>query len=920
MRIGSKLSIFSLAALALVGCSDNSDSNSSSVRAINISVQAGQGDISKAYVQVSQILSSGMVEEDINGKLTAVTAATNDRGRAAIAAAVAKQHQIRLVSSDPNESSARCQWVNGCADGVGFGGKVTQSYQWRSVVWGIGAGETLVVTPFTELAAGLAQQLIYDEASKDWINLGYFSPQSMVQGASQVERLFGLSDIQGALPTDLTSISALPATSTLDKNSLRYGALMAAWAHKVETDAEFTAKAAEELLSNKGQIWLTSTSTPAPVLTLAALYDEATANLTALKNLATTPTHLKPVIDEVIHALDTSAFDEELTEELTEEIPDSLEHLLGNTLAVEYSKGLDAAKQFVAELNKTTDLIFTGAYKTKVEDFTDALKALNTSNTPDLDKIILQMIEVQKIYRSGVCGESLPIWITSCSFAKNTLKLNDDITATAAAVSGNSKAVDIRVTGTFKSNDLQLILNNKTDNNAVADYARVRVFKAENNAAGALGYEINWADFTLQDTGSANTEQFKLMGALKVLYRGVTNPNASEMHYNVDTLSIKGTVSNKNEGEQQTLDINASSYTASSFYDAANEFGSFAELDKFFQDQTQNTDTTKTGLVSFAFGEETLNNQNIKYFDMRVAGGESSRYRFYPDRERDNTDNYGNVISKSMTHDMSICPIEEINGAWQIKTGATCTPKQRFLGKRDVQKTLNQIWQTGALSYVTVPGDGEFFIKWPAQSDSASLSQCLILKDLAAEPAKELDGDRTGTAVLGISALTMTNTLKLPDEKDSVFSLTLKKPNSDRYEASVSLTHDSDKLEIYYNTNSAFKRVGSFSIKRNDINLGSSDFLSGDNVQMSILQRYSNLPHKYIVDADGAQQLCVTDNRAFDPKTEIAEEALYNLTFRGVVYGTIKKDSGAWQVTYIDGSTETLNAKFDQLFWLSTQP
>lgn len=939
------ISVFSFV-LALAACSDSSNNSNRQEPKIDAYVEAGNGDIEGAHVLVTAILTDGRLDKDNEGRRRANTAITQaDKSTYIAAQDDISMHLIEVLSSTPNASFARCQWVENCNAGeVKFAEKIIESYRWRSAVWRLENNQHISVTPLTELAAALAENFIYHESNNFWYETDhYYSPQGLVQSVSQVTQLFGfdssVGDIQSIKPADLTSLNNLDIQNKLlAQESVRYGVLIAAWAYLAEEDDAFTSKVVEKLVEKKGQILQKSSN--GEDFSLEKLYSAAIKNLDLLEEKYKA-SEVKPILTLVKNALkkDIERFEKKI-DELTDIQPESLEKLLGESDNELYKNGLEEAKKMVDELNKAgQSLLFSEDYKNKLGDFKKAIDTLSNDikGKENLDKLILQLIDVQEIYRLNKCADKADYyWLESCELSNNgelTLKTKDGgvITAKQEKVVGNSKATDIRIEGTFQVDGLQLKLKHKMNKEAVSEYSYVRVFADNKSDLEPLGFQLNWADFTLTETID-NPKEFNLKGSLSVMYMGVKdaeNPQ-SKTHYNVDTLRIVGLLSKKSEYEKCTsadsdeekvkdkeclnLDIELQSLKSNDYYHPTQQFGSFVELDKFFSDPSTTIMPPDDipELLTYQTGEEILTDgRKVEYVDVRIEGGKSSRYRFYPTRKRDIIDNYGNKVGFNDTFDMSICSIvEKSEGKWEVE--GTCSPRTQFQGERDVQKTMNDIWRTGSLSYVTVPNKGEFFVAWPANN---KVEGCLNLDDLGLE--KSFKGQGLEAAELGIDTLLLGSQIKLSGEKATTsYALQLHKPTSKRYEITSALSHDGETITVMYNTNSAFKRTGNFRISRKGVNVG----LEGNgnlNLDIGLEQEISKstLPHRYVIDNKGNQNVCITDNVPYEVDFE-PNTAVYSLTFRGTVYGTIRKNGAVWEAKFVDGSPAVPMTNFNKFFEL----
>ncbi len=951
-------------ALAVVGCSDSNDKKYST-NAINVEVTAGQQDISKALIRSSEVLVTGLLNESNDGILSYQSFYTQDNGTAKVVIFPGKIQLFELVTLPANKeinqaaSFSRCQWVEGCDEGKKkFGEDINPAYQWQSVVWDLRKDERIVVTPLTHLAAALAFEYAYAETPEDgsqtqtntpeWQPTGYYSPYSVEQAISQVSKLFKIGNVQTEFPADLTRINSLNTKDPVSaKNSIRYGAILAAWAHLQESTPGFTNDATQEFLDNKAQI-VQKDSEDAVVqstLTLEVVYTAAKNNL---ENLPINNAGIKTLVDNVIIDLNTSlsTFDNELTDVR----PETIKELFGDNAFNDYELGVGRTKLFVKNLIDTTtklidsEYFFGEEYDTELKSYIDQQKLFFENNKAHLNGIVSQLNDAQKIYidsylTSSCANVDAYPWIKECNYKNTVLILTDlrdhAITLEMKNFEGNVQAIDIEMKGELLVNKLIFKLKDTATNKS-----RVRLFYAQPTNViptatnPVIGYEYQWADFTFYDVETKDTE---FTGNFSLLYRGVVNPdNSKEIHFNIDTLRLSSRISDhiggtdKDDKEASSVFIAAKSSTADTYYNPAEEFG---KINGFFTEQSVNAvqDIAIEGLVSYKLGEELIHNQTVKYFDFYIhdESAQSFRYRFYPDVVRNQNAAGQYTVGNNdaiITHKMAVCPLTSKTGEWKVD--GTCSPAQIFNGKRDVQKSINTFWQAGVFSYIDLPGKGEYFVEWPATNKNGcfELDKLSETAQTITEPAKLVSA-----AVLGLDTLRVTTEVMLEKQPRTLLDVLISAPKEERYNVTAALSHkynpqllsedkviisndnSSDRILVNYNTDSSFKRLGSFSVYKSGVTLFEGDSAENAELMLGLNQSYvgsytennTGLPHKYITGSNGSQQLCVTANKPFEDRDinkGLKDDAIYSLAFRGVVYGSIRKENSMWIARFIDGT------------------
>src|SRR5690554_7288103 len=428
MSIKRTLLVALTASLALVGCSDNDDKRR--VSTVNVQVTAGQQDISNGLIRSSQILTTGLLDESNEGVLNFQRFYTQDNGTAIVSVLPGKLQLFELVTlpanADINQaaSKSRCQWVAGCKGGKKFGDEFNPTYQWQSVVWDLRKDERVVVTPLTHLAAALAFEYAYAEQPDPdpntpydsenpstqtplWQETGYYSPYSVEQAISQVSKLFGLRNVQNSFPADLTRINSLNINNDPEsaKNSVRYGALLAAWARLQEENPEFTEKVTEEFIGNQAQFLekgqLLENGQPA-FLTLETLYQVAIDNLT---KLTVHNAGVKQVVESVVSGLQADI--ETFTKgNMTSEAPASIKDLFGSEAYSNYQLGVERTKLFIDELKDQSKYFFGDTYDGLINTYLEEQKEFFKSNKDNFNEVLKSLKSAESIYIDSYYGSA----------------------------------------------------------------------------------------------------------------------------------------------------------------------------------------------------------------------------------------------------------------------------------------------------------------------------------------------------------------------------------------------------------------------------------------------------------------------------------------------------------------------------------
>lgn len=971
-----------MAAVLAAGCSNDSDSDSSDSN-IDVSVQVNQEDIQYGLVRSQIIAASGLPSADFELQPIVSSAEADTEGRVTIAIPENDLHQFQLtgreqdLSRDANGTTRTCQWVAGCANNVTFASTypVTTGMDWRTVAFGLRNNEHVRLTPLTDLAAELGLQLSYVENLQGddslgitpeqnvWVETGFYSPNSAVQSISQVSKLFAIDDIQTREPADLTQLNEWATVNTgAALYSIRYGAILAAW-QKLSQDytaanpdkGTFAQAVGADLVNNKGQL---TQSGGDQAVSLAQIYTLAADNLKQVEGLNA---EVSAFVASVVNSLESeAAVLNGNPGQLTAIVPETVATLIGESLANDIELGIERSKAFLRLLGDGSGFFETG-YQERIKGYRDELRQIGNDQQANFNAIVDAFIKTRQLYleclsASGACptheGEPGWEWLQSASFANNVLTINNGQVTVSQAVAdvnpsdtddnpAQSQAIDLLIKGTYQQGGLTFVVDNTytdaDERDEISVPAGIRIFYPQavseiQTTMEEIAYEIRWADFNFSaNEGQAN--EFELEGAFTQFYRGVKNPDndADERRFNIETVTLRGRISDTIQGENSddndftTLSLSARSLNADTFYPELK----FASFNGFLSERTNPAHpegSVESDLAMYRFGQEQLQVQVAEYFDLIVPLGESLRYRFLPTRsveDDSDLDGDGDRDDFVITHDFERCTLKNDNGSWVVDR---CDGRQRLLGERDVQDSLNQLWEVGVLSRINIDNRGTYFIDWPTVKNPDN-QQCLILDEVTGTAS--MSGTLYAPVVLGLNALRFTTEVVLDDDDSSTSdprtlldaSLLLSTPDS--YQVNAAISHDYsetsadsgltlgtgsglDQIVLSYDTRGQVAKSGNVTIFKDGVSLtlddGSTETVDSTLVT-SVRQQSSAapLPYTFVSNDEGRFERCVLRNDAEAEDTSTLEDAIIPINFRGVVYGQIRQENNIWVARFVNG-------------------
>jgi hypothetical protein len=892
--------------------------------------------------------------------------------------------QIADVDEDSDNlaTTRACQVKLGCTvDGedYAFGEyySATSGFEWRSIIFNAEDGSRHNVNAITTLAAAFAYD--YDVKSNDLVTIQYnavFTPYDIVLANSQLSNILGLTEIVSDLPAKLTSLDSLKTSYAGAQNQIRYGALLGGLQQlELEyqalivsaTDSDFITQVAAEYAADEGQLYY-RTQVESRALTLEALYTAAYDNLLAIS---------ETLIDDDVKQLVTLALTDlaedrdsassQTVDTKTAMLADDLALLLTDDEISDISLGLELTKLFVTSINEFQTNFWEDDYEEEIDAYQTLLEELSDEHRATLDVLVQDFVLIQDYYVSCNIGgrdcteakfDDVIALNPSYDSSTQTLTLDGDITVsqelenlsvTNTDTVTESQAVNILIVGTLERDGLVLKLDHTYDDDDDTEIeipSTVRVYYPDEvtgvpeTETTIEGYEIIWGDFQLYDESAIGTdEEMELSGAFLIFYRGVYDPqdlDNSDLRFNLSnwTLSsiISDTVSDEDDDDDTTgydittLIVSAAAYNPDTYYPSTDAEIKFANLEGFY---TANDDVkldTIAGLLTYSLGTEMVEYGSTyveaETIDFSNSMGETIRYRFYPDNQV--IDQYDVDDDDDTDELVTMHIIEECELVDGSESNIVCGAKSRIYEERDLQQTINDLWELGAFQETTVDGRGTYFIDFPTEE----IDGCLNLQTLSG--TNTLDGTLIEQEVLGLSSVSFTSQVSLMDDEldslsDTLFDMTIVAPTKEQYTVNLGLSHnytgtttddsgiilgtgsDTNVLSFSYDTSDEFTNSGSYGIFKGGVELVLEDGSEEDEDQeitAYFSQTYSgNVTYTISEDENGDADRCVLSVNDFDKDT--IEDQVYHLNYGGLVYGTARLDtsSSIWEVTYIDGTT-----------------
>ena len=977
-------------ALTLVACS--SDDSSSNTDTSNVDGWVGAQNLNNAQVVVNQIAESGQVAVDANGIYVGLRESTDTLSKFIATVNVAEstlliaRGQIANVDKDNNNlaTTGSCQVKLGCSvDGTDYAFAeyfpATSGFEWRTIIFNADNGSRNNVNAITTMAEAFAYQ--YDVQNNDYSNEVY-TAYDIVLGNSQLSNLLGITEIVGDLPANLARLEYLDANYAGIANQIRYGALLGALQqlelayqanHNSLTDPSYMAVVAGEFAGDKGQLFY-RTEVETRELTLETLYRVAHDNLLAIVPVISNSSIKASVKVEVAKLAENLAHAQaQAVDTTTEAQADALSLLLTADELSGISLGLEKTKLFVESINNFQDTFWEEGYKEELDAYQAMLNAIVVAHKDNLNALVDEFALIQDYYVTcsigGECNDvrfiDLEARKTSYDPVSKVLVLDDggltvsqvlaDLNVIGGGTITESQAIDILIVGTLEINDLVLKVNHTFNDSEESDinvpssmriYYPDAVTEVPQAAKEIQGYEIIWGDFQLYDQSTVGSAtEADLSGAFRIFYRGVRDPqntaipNDSELRFNIENwvLSslITDSVTDDDNGDVTTLIITAQASNADLFYPNTE----FAKFDGFFTPNNSNAvGDPEADLLTYRLGSEFVNYNadgvTVETIDFLNSLGPDTRYRFYPDMMiEDKNDSNGNGITDELVlaHIIEEC---ELNKG--TETVVKCGPKSLIYEERDLQGTINDLWELGVFQYTSVDGRGRYFVDFRTVEDA---SGCLVLDTLAPE-GEGLDGTLLEQQVLGLDSVRMFSEVSLQNDEQlalpkTLSDMTLVAPTKDKYRVNMALSHNytetttdtssdselilgagsnTNVMRISYDTSADFTNSGNYSVFQAGVELtleDGSQVIEDQDLTAFLSQTYDpdSVNYTIIENAEGVAERCVQSVGSIYDKNDADVNQVYYLNYRNVVYGTARPtgDPSIWTVRYIDGSTGVMN-------------
>lgn len=430
--------LFCVAGFFLVACSGN---NSSSVTTPDTSLKRFSGvvnnsSVSGATISAIPVGNHGQFRKDENNEIDAVSLSSDEDGRYGILLKIEEDGAFIVSATAPNAdteaevqpapANMQCQVVAGClvtGNLISFGSlyPMPAKDRWSAAVEFVSDGQFVVINPITEMATLLGFSTYVGSSDDTEIKEegsvaapGYYSNYGIAKGNSQTAALFGLTDIISVEPINLFSLHNISiSSSTSLQDSIRYGALLAAWeslelnynSSILEGDFSFREEVVFEYVSNQGQLYQAE-PLDNQKLSMKSLYEAAASNLSAARDFhmslsRSIPNEVNLVIDKL----------EQEAERFQDGVLTSAESQITKQLIDDYSDAILKSKAMVNYISDLSNNFADEEYRNSVQEAstlaTDEIKRLS----PKFDILMQQLLAIQEYYlscASGSCDVASP--------------------------------------------------------------------------------------------------------------------------------------------------------------------------------------------------------------------------------------------------------------------------------------------------------------------------------------------------------------------------------------------------------------------------------------------------------------------------------------------------------------------------------
>lgn len=421
----------------LVGCSGNSDNSkvdvSSDIK--RFSGVVNNSSVLGINVGAIQIGKHGQFALNDEGEVSALTNTSDKNGKFGfsisednigpyILSVIAPEYEAG--QEDELAAKASCQVALGCSVNgkeVLFGEyyAIEPNRQWSAAIEFVENGQFIVVNPITEMAKAYGYTEYINNRTDTSTTEGtssapnYYSNYNIVKGNSQTASLLGLSDVLSIEPANLALLYTLNVdTSNNIEESIRYGALIAAWQQLeleynnslLSGDLTFQQAVIKEYLANKGQLYQSFDSDP-DKFTLKKWYQTALDNLIEVQKYHRSLNRALPSEIDRVKARFVNEISIQKNGESTTAKPSIPDYYIED-----YSDAVMKTKAMVNYITNLQDNFANQEYREGIEKFSDLVIAETRRLSPQLDIIFEKLLSVQEYYLSCVHGtcDDQSIW------------------------------------------------------------------------------------------------------------------------------------------------------------------------------------------------------------------------------------------------------------------------------------------------------------------------------------------------------------------------------------------------------------------------------------------------------------------------------------------------------------------------------
>lgn len=498
--LGSFIVIF------LVGCSGNSSSGGSDLTS-NLKVFTGvvnNSSVKGADVAALPIGKYGQFIPADNNELKSSIGTSDEDGRFVFAVDSDELSPYVLTVSTPEENldqsaQSSCQVVSGCTVSgkkILFGDyySLAAKQQWSAAVESISSGQFIVVNPITDMAQLLGFSTYINNRGDSSTTAGtvaapsYYSNYGVVKSNSQTASLFGLGDILSVEPADMSDLHLLDiASSTSIEESIRYGALLAAWQklelayneNLVDGDFSFKDELLSQYISNEGQLYQAA-ALDGQIVSLKDWYQVALINLREVRDYHLSLGRSLPGEANLVIA----RFESEISR-LSDGVLTTAQPVILEQYLEDYSDAVMKTKAMVNYISDLKNNFVTPEYRESIKASSDLITAETRRLSPKLDTIFQQLLSIKQYYLScthGAC-DTQSIWHGNGNvFTESTKNLKivnpvgTELEMNQALVfdednpegSASTNAHDLFFSGVIQFDGLKLELSNFTSDGVIA--------------------------------------------------------------------------------------------------------------------------------------------------------------------------------------------------------------------------------------------------------------------------------------------------------------------------------------------------------------------------------------------------------------------------------------------------------------------